>query len=222
MLRIIPSIASGGVLSRSFCSSRSYLFSSSTRFALRIPSPIAPSRLSTAESIYPWNLSTRISNRSMSTQQSNKDQTETYVGSCHCGHIKYSASFPLSDSSTFLQKCNCSICRKAGYTLLTPTPTSTFKIISPTEGFAALSDYTFHSKSLHHYFCPRCGVRCFLSVMAGEKAVRDVFVNAGTLDGKADGSKMLELSKLGVKYIDGKSEDWSKPPANKPYDGGLP
>ncbi|KAI0445152.1 hypothetical protein F4803DRAFT_509555 [Xylaria telfairii] len=76
---------------------------------------------------------------------------------------------------------------------------------------------------MHHHFCPLCGVRCFLSaiVMDGEKAVRDVFVNAGTLDGKADGSKMLELSKLGVKYIDGKSEDWSNPPANTPYDGGL-
>ncbi|KAI0190889.1 Mss4-like protein [Xylaria flabelliformis] len=158
----------------------------------------------------------------MSTKQSNEDQTETYVGSCYCGHIKYSASFSLSDPSAFLQKCNCSICRKAGYTLLTPTPTSTFKIISPTEGFAALSDYTFHTKSLHHYFCPLCGVRCFLSVMDGEKAAREVFVNAGTLDGKADGSKMLQLSELGVKYVDGESEDWSKPPANTPYDGGLP
>ncbi|KAH6874458.1 Mss4-like protein [Thelonectria olida] len=148
---------------------------------------------------------------------------EAYIGSCHCGHVKYSASLALSKPSTFLQKCNCSICRKVGYALLTASPKSSFKIVSPEEGVAGLSDYTFHNKAINHYFCPHCGVRCFMFatlVQDGEVA-QEVYVNAGTLDGKADGSKMVELSKMKVKYLDGKAEAWSAPPADTPYEGGL-
>lgn len=54
------------------------------------------------------------------------------------------------------------------------------------------------------------------------EAAHQVFINAGTLDGRADGSKILKLSKLGVKYIDGSTEAWSDPPADRPHAGGLP
>ncbi|KAF3074198.1 hypothetical protein CFAM422_003593 [Trichoderma lentiforme] len=150
-------------------------------------------------------------------------QTALYDGSCHCGYLKYSASFSLSKPSSHLQKCNCSICRKAGYALLSPEPKSSFRIISPKAGVSALSDYTFHTKSMHHYFCPHCGVRGFLmaSFPNGGEEIMEVFVNAGTIDGKSDGSKMEELGKLKVKYINGKAEAWSDPPADTPYEGGL-
>lgn len=149
--------------------------------------------------------------------------TELYYGSCHCGYLVYSASFSLLQQSSYLQKCNCSICRKAGYALLSPEPKSSFKIISPKTGVSALSDYIFHTKAMHHYFCPHCGIRCFLiaSFSNGEEKSHEVFVNAGTIDGKADGSMMEDLGKLKLKYVNGKAEAWSDPPADKPYEGAL-
>jgi hypothetical protein len=150
-------------------------------------------------------------------------QTELYLGSCHCGYLKYSASLSLSKHSSYLQKCNCSICRKAGYALLSPEPNSSLNIISPKAGVSALSDYTFHTRAMHHYFCPHCGIRCFLiaSFTNGEEENNEVFVNAGTIDGKADGSIMEDLGKLKLKYINGKAEAWSDPAADTPYEGGL-
>ena len=107
--------------------------------------------------------------------------------------------------------------------MLTPAPGSSFEVLSPKMGVSELPDYTFHTKTMHHYFCPHCGVHCFLIVKAptGGNEVQEVFVNAGTLDSKADGSTMIDLSKLKSKYLNGKAEAWSDPLADTPYEGGL-
>jgi hypothetical protein len=46
-------------------------------------------------------------------------------------------------------------------------------------------------------------------------------VNVLTIDGKADGSEMDDLRKLTVGYYAGRSDDWSKPIAKEPYEGGI-
>lgn len=187
--------------------------------------------LQISRSRFNWAFSSTMGNRNMHTDSSSGlpdspklgSQTDLYHGSCHCGYLKYSASFALSKDSSYLQKCNCSICRKAGYALLSSEPKSSFKIISPNAGVSALSDYTFHTNLMHHYFCPHCGIRCFLvaSFSSGGEESSEVFVNAGTIDGKTDGSRMEDLGKLRSKYINGKAEAWSVPPADTPYEGGL-
>jgi hypothetical protein len=53
--------------------------------------------------------------------------------------------------------CNCSICSKTG-TMLNFVALESFTLLS---GQDKLTDYQFHKKQLHHWFCSVCGVRSF-------------------------------------------------------------
>ena len=52
---------------------------------------------------------------------------KTYHGSCHCGDVRYSAAFDLSQGTA---KCNCTLCRKAGV----------WHVVMKPEDFALLTD----------------------------------------------------------------------------------
>ena len=52
---------------------------------------------------------------------------KTYHGSCHCGDVRYSAAFDLSQGTA---KCTCTICRK----------TRAWHVVIKLEDFALLSD----------------------------------------------------------------------------------
>ena len=151
-----------------------------------------------------------------------------YKGSCHCGWVTYTVRLDFANPEPSLcgasaTKCNCTICHKAGYLLADPGPDGDFKVLSPPEGESALADYTYGSHKVHHPFCPKCGVRCFLRgfyVWEG-KEVAFMRVNALTLDGRVDGAPMDDLRTLKIKYWDGKGENWTVAASDEPYEGGV-
>ncbi|EKG13845.1 Glutathione-dependent formaldehyde-activating family GFA [Macrophomina phaseolina MS6] len=143
----------------------------------------------------------------------------TYIGSCHCKFITYSASIDFTLSG--FTKCNCGICQKAGYLIANPLPGS-FQLKTPLEGEAALKDYQFGPKSVHHFFCPHCGVRCFLRGTYEDDGKTHEFlnVNAVTLDEKEGPDKEMEdFCNIKTTYVDGRTGNWE--PLDKPYKGGV-
>ena len=80
-------------------------------------------------------------------------ETKTYVGSCHCGAVRYEVETDLAR----VISCNCSMCARTGW-LLTFVPAAKFKLLS---GDTALTDYRFHSEKIAHLFCKTCGIKSF-------------------------------------------------------------
>ncbi len=78
---------------------------------------------------------------------------KTYTGGCHCGQVRFEVDLNLGT----VYACNCSLCSKMGWRLAF-VPESDFRLL---QGQAALSDYQFNKKHIHHYFCRHCGVRSF-------------------------------------------------------------
>ena len=85
---------------------------------------------------------------------------------------------------------NCSICSRAGW-LLAFVPAESFRLLA---GESAVRDYQFGKHSLHHYFCPTCGIRSF---SRGEKPDGEqmVAINLRCLTG-------LDATKLAVETYD--------------------
>ncbi len=80
-------------------------------------------------------------------------EAKVYTGGCHCGAVRYEATTDLAQ----VMACNCSRCAKIG-ALIAPLAASAFTLKS---GEAALSDYQFNKKVIHHLFCKHCGVESF-------------------------------------------------------------
>src|SRR5260370_7339432 len=78
---------------------------------------------------------------------------KTYTGGCHCGEVRFEVTTDLAN----VVACNCSICQKRG-ALWSFVPSANFGLRA---GADALKDYQFGKKSLHHLFCPHCGVGAF-------------------------------------------------------------
>jgi hypothetical protein len=115
--------------------------------------------------------------------------TKTYSGGCHCGKVRYEATTDLAQ----VLSCNCSICTKRGL-LLTFVPQQQFKLLS---GGDTLTDYQFARKTIHHLFCPDCGVQSFARGTLPDGSPM-VAVNVRCLDG-------VDLAGLTVTPFDGKS-----------------
>ena len=98
---------------------------------------------------------------------------DTYQGGCHCGAVQYE----LTTELTGAMECNCSICAKRGALWAFAKPEQV-KIL---KGDAALSDYQFGKKTLHHLFCGQCGVGAF-SRGKNPKGDEMVAVNVRCLD----------------------------------------
>src|SRR5689334_9947277 len=98
-----------------------------------------------------------------------------YHGSCHCGFIRYVAFIPMPPavalgpdvgkwSRAFFYKCNCSTCHKTGFFhLRLPKDPNSFYLLSPLDFQEKFLDYQCFDRFLHWYFCPKCGVRCFIA-----------------------------------------------------------
>lgn len=115
-------------------------------------------------------------------------ETQTYSGSCHCGAVQIKVSGDFSRGMT----CNCSICRRAGYTLAF-VPAAHVDVVS---GREALTDYQFGKKHLHHPFCGRCGIRVFSHGLAPDGS-ETYAVNLRCLED-------LDLGAIQVQEYDGK------------------
>ncbi len=74
-------------------------------------------------------------------------------------------------------------------------------------GGDALSKYQFASKRDEHFFCTHCGVRSFGT---GDSPRWGKFysVNVTCLDDVSDG----ELADAPITYLNGRDDDWEKPP----------
>ena len=117
-------------------------------------------------------------------------ETMTYHGGCHCGAVRFAAeSPPIRD----VMSCNCSFCGRQG-ALLAFIPATAFTLVS---GDAALSDYQFGAKTIHHLFCATCGIASFGrgTMPDGSEAVA---LNVRCLDG-------IDLDGLAIQHFDGKS-----------------
>ncbi|TWI60525.1 hypothetical protein IP91_05095 [Pseudoduganella lurida] len=126
---------------------------------------------------------------------------KTHQGSCHCGAVRYAATFDLADGTL---RCNCSICTKKRWWGAT-MPRSRFVLL---QGEDALTDYTFGRHVERHRFCRHCGVQPFIFTTSPTHG-DFVIVNVATLDDVSD----EELAAAPVRYVDGRHDDWQTPPA---------
>ena len=114
---------------------------------------------------------------------------KTYEGSCHCGKVRYTATFEMGK----VISCNCSMCGRMG-SLLTFVPAEKFELLS---GEDSLQDYRFNKEQIAHLFCKTCGVRSF-----GRGSTPDgkamYAVNVRCLEG-------VDPLKLDIQHVDGRS-----------------
>jgi len=113
----------------------------------------------------------------------------TYVGSCHCGKVRYEVRADLKS----VVSCNCSICQRTG-TLLAFVPKENFRLL---QGEEALTDYQFNQKVIHHLFCSTCGVRSFARG-TGPDGREMAAINVRCLED-------VDLAALDVVHFDGRS-----------------
>jgi hypothetical protein len=117
-------------------------------------------------------------------------EAKEYVGSCHCGNVRYRVTADLSGE---LATCNCSMCSRMGW-IMTFAPASQFTL---EQGEQSLTDYQFNKKTVHHLFCSTCGIRSFARGKRPD-GQETVAVNVRCLEG-------VDPATLKTKQFDGRS-----------------
>ena len=113
-----------------------------------------------------------------------------YQGSCHCAAVSFSVEAP---EHLEVERCNCSICSKAGFLHLI-VPAGNFTLLS---GEDELASYTFNSGVARHTFCSNCGIKPFYTPRSNPEGID---VNINCLDTAA--------KSIQVKDFDGRN--WEK------------
>ena len=126
---------------------------------------------------------------------------KTYLGSCHCGKVRFEADIDLSAGTG---KCNCSICTKQRNWGTSIKP-GAFRLSA---GESELSEYTFGTNSVHHTFCKHCGIRVFGRGYVEEMGGHFYSINLAVLDNATP----EELIAAPVRYADGRNNRWDRTP----------
>ena len=116
-------------------------------------------------------------------------EAKNCTGGCHCGQVRYDLTADL----TQVLDCNCSLCTKRG-ALWTFVPPEKFALRA---GEEVLVDYQFGKKTIHHLFCPQCGVGSF-SRGTGPDGKEMIAVNVRCLDD-------VDVDSLKVKKFNGRA-----------------
>lgn len=115
-------------------------------------------------------------------------ETKVHAGSCHCGKVRFEVSAAISSACA----CNCSICSRVGW-LMVSVPPEQFKLLS---GADEQTDYQFGPKTMHHLFCKTCGIHAYGKYRS--EGDEKVIVNLNCLD-------EIDVSALELQRFDGKS-----------------
>lgn len=130
---------------------------------------------------------------------------KTYIGSCHCGAVRFEADIDLTQP-TF--RCNCSICIRNRYWAAV-IKRNCLRVLG---GQGELLQYLFNSMQNEHYFCKTCGVRPY-GIGHSPELGEVVGVNIGCLENASP----EELAAAPIRYCDGRHDEWQKPPAITSY-----
>jgi hypothetical protein len=117
-------------------------------------------------------------------------EIKTYTGGCHCGEIRFEVTADIGS----VVSCNCSICQKRGALWTSVAP----ELFALRAGSDDLKDYQFGKKSIHHLFCPQCGVAAFSRGRSPKTGQEIIAVNVRCLDD-------VNLTNVEIKPFDGKS-----------------
>jgi hypothetical protein len=138
---------------------------------------------------------------------------KTYLGSCHCGAIKFECDLDLAAGT---RRCNCSFCLKSRFWKVFAMR-GEFRLL---QGEAALSDYQAAASEwpkgdVHHYFCKNCGTHPFSKGYLEMEPFNGTFhaVNIAALDSATD----AELAAAHVQYEDGRGNNWDVAPEITSY-----
>lgn len=126
---------------------------------------------------------------------------KTYHGSCHCGAVRYEADIDLARGTV---KCNCSVCAKMRF-WAAQVPPSAFRLL---QGRDSLREYRFHARRDGHCFCGVCGINVFST---GDAPTSGPFVAVTVAS--LDDVPVEDLIAAPVRYIDGRNDNWTTPPA---------
>ena len=116
--------------------------------------------------------------------------TKNYTGGCHCGEVR----FEVTADITSVVSCNCSICQKRGALWVFVAPES----FALRAGLEDLKDYQFGKKTIHHLFCPQCGVGAFSRGTSPKSGQAMVAINVRCLDD-------VDVAALAPQPFDGRS-----------------
>lgn len=130
---------------------------------------------------------------------------ETFLGSCHCGAVRFEADLDLAEGSN---RCNCSYCAKARAWFAFVKGAERFRLLDG----ASATEYRWTppgrpAPHLRFSFCRTCGIRTFAR---GElEALGGVFhaVHVPTL-----ALTQEQLARLPIRYLDGRAGRYDQAP----------
>jgi hypothetical protein len=128
---------------------------------------------------------------------SNVDPVKKYLGTCHCGAVRFEVALDLGKGGS---RCNCTICTKLGQTGSMVKP-GAFALLA---GEESLATYAWGAKISTRFFCKHCGVLCFGRGHLAELGGDYVSVNLNALEG-------VEIADLKVVHWDGRHNNRDTP-----------